>query len=283
MPAPARPQEYNSPPDAHVIRFNRYQLDVRSGELRKEGRKVRLQAQPFQLLVLLLRNAGRVVSREDVRRELWPGDTFVDFDHGLAAAVNKIREALCDSADKPKFIETLPRRGYRFIGEIAIPAMAQRHLGATRVSPFPEPSQVLPNARARMRRSALRHSVRSFAVIMLAGTVLFLSYRKPHSSAQKQRSLTRITFDKGLQFGATWSPDGRFVAYSSDRGGKFDIWVQQVSGGRPVQITMGAGHYWQPEWSPDGNYIAYRSEDGEGGLFVIPAPGGTGLAKKIVS
>ena len=86
--------------------------------MRKEGRKVRLQAQPFQLLVLLLRNAGRVVSREDVRRELWPGDTFVDFDHGLAAAVNKIRDALCDSADKPKFVETLPRRGYRFMAKL---------------------------------------------------------------------------------------------------------------------------------------------------------------------
>src|ERR1700743_857333 len=118
MLSQASPQEADSNPYAQVIRFDRYQVDVRSGELRKEGRKIRLQAQPFQLLVLLLQNAGRVVSREDVRRELWPGDTFVDFDHGLAAAVNKIRDALCDSADKPKFIETLPRRGYRFVVKI---------------------------------------------------------------------------------------------------------------------------------------------------------------------
>jgi DNA-binding winged helix-turn-helix (wHTH) protein len=104
MPSSARPQGNSSSPDAQVIRFDRYQLDMRSGELRKQGRKVRLQAQPLQLLVLLLRNGGRVVTREDVRRELWPGDTFVDFDHGLAAAVNKVREALSDSADKPKFI-----------------------------------------------------------------------------------------------------------------------------------------------------------------------------------
>src|ERR1700743_3149302 len=118
MLSQASPQENNSPSDGQPIRFDRYQVDVRSGELRKEGRKIRLQAQPFQLLVLLLQNAGRVVSREDVRRELWPGDTFVDFDHGLAAAGNKIRDALCDSADKPKFIETLPRRGYRFVGKL---------------------------------------------------------------------------------------------------------------------------------------------------------------------
>jgi len=86
-----------------------------------------------------------------------------------------------------------------------------------------------------------------------------------------------------LQFGATWSPDGRFVAYSSDRGGKFDVWVQQVSGGDPVQVTRGAGHNWQPEWSPDGKYIAYRSEGSDGGLFVIPALGGAGLERRITT
>src|SRR5580698_3262873 len=107
MSSPARPPDPSAPSDGPLIRFDRYQVDVHSGELRKEGRKIRLQAQPFQLLVLLLRNEGRVVSREEVRRELWPGDTFVDFDHGLAAAVNKIREALCDSADKPKFVEKI--------------------------------------------------------------------------------------------------------------------------------------------------------------------------------
>lgn len=118
MPSQLRQEDENPTHDGQVIRFDRYQVDVRSGELRKQGRKVRLQAQPFQLLVLLLRNAGRVMSREDVKRELWPGDTFVDFDHGLATAVNKVREALCDSAGKPKFIETLPRRGYRFTGKL---------------------------------------------------------------------------------------------------------------------------------------------------------------------
>jgi len=97
------------------------------------------------------------------------------------------------------------------------------------------------------------------ALLLLAG-VGFLLYRERHVPASpKQRTLTRITFDDGLQIGATWSPDGRFIAYGSDRGGKFDIWVQQVSGGDPVQITKGTGHHWQPDWSPDGKYIAYRS------------------------
>src|ERR1700759_2124438 len=262
MLSQASPQEADSNPYAQVIRFDRYEVDVRSAGLRKEGRKIRLQPQPFQLLVLLVRNARRTVSREDIRRDLWPGDTFVDFDKGLAAAVNKIREALCDSADKPKFVETLYRRGYRFIGEIALPARGSEDHGGRRVSTFPGTSEVLPSADIRSRWLALRYSITFFGIALVSGAVLFLVYGKTHSVApQKQRSLTRVTFDKGLQFGATWSPDGRFVAYSSDRAGKFDIWVQQVSGGDPVQITTNPGHNWQPEWSPDGKFIAYRSEE----------------------
>ena len=109
-------------------------------------------------------------------------------------------------------------------------------------------------------------------------------YKKIHNPPRlTQRPLTRVTFDDGLQIGATWSPDGRFIAYSSDRGGKFDIWVQQVTGGNPVQVTKGPGQNWQPDWSPDGRFIAYRSEYGEGGLFVVPALGGEGLERKITS
>jgi len=119
------------------------------------------------------------------------------------------------------------------------------------------------------------------ALLIIAGLLFYK--RPPVTPPTSQRALTRLTFDDGLQFGATWSPDGRFIAYSSDRGGKFDIWVQQVSGGDPVQITKGPGQNWQPDWSPDGKYIAYRSESGEGGLFVIPALGGAGLERRITA
>ncbi len=116
------------------------------------------------------------------------------------------------------------------------------------------------------RTGTLRLSVLLGACVLLAGVGLFV-YKWAHPPVSTmQRALTRLTFDDGLQFGATWSPDGRFVAYSSDRGRKFDVWVQQVSGGDPVQVTRGSGHNWQPEWSPDGRYIAYRSEAGDGGL-----------------
>src|SRR5271170_2769242 len=106
------------PPRGQKIGFDSFEVDLRSGELRKDGIRLRLQAQPFQLLILLLENAGEVVSREEVCGRLWPGDTFVDFEHSLPAAVNKIREALGDAAANPRYIETLPKRGYRFIGKI---------------------------------------------------------------------------------------------------------------------------------------------------------------------
>src|SRR5262249_13464020 len=117
--------------------------------------------------------------------------------------------------------------------------------------------------------------------LLLAGATIFI-YKRAHVPAStRQRALRRVTFDDGLQIGATWSPDGRYLAYSSNRGGKFDIWVQQVSGGDAIQITRGPGHHWQPDWSPDGKLIAYRSESGDGGLFVVPALGGTGLERRI--
>jgi Tol biopolymer transport system component len=112
---------------------------------------------------------------------------------------------------------------------------------------------------------------------------LWLVKRRAALLVPSQRMLTRITFDEGLQSEPTWSPDSRYVAYSSDRGGKTDIWVQQVSGGDPIQITRGPGHHWQPDWSPGGKYIAYRSEEGEGGISIVPALGGAGLERKIAS
>src|SRR5579859_4048160 len=103
---------------ARVLRFESFELDLHAGELRKRGVKLRLQGQPIQVLAILLESSGNLVTREELRSRLWPADTFVDFDHGLNAAVNKLREALSDSADEPRYIETLPRRGYRFIGTL---------------------------------------------------------------------------------------------------------------------------------------------------------------------
>jgi DNA-binding winged helix-turn-helix (wHTH) protein len=97
------------------VRFGTFEVDVPTGELRKNGIKLKLQEQPFQVLCILLEHPGQVVTREELRSRLWPADTFVDFDHSLNAAVKRLRDALGKSADAPVFIETLARRGYRFI------------------------------------------------------------------------------------------------------------------------------------------------------------------------
>jgi Tol biopolymer transport system component/DNA-binding winged helix-turn-helix (wHTH) protein len=254
-----------------LIRFGTFELDLSSEELRKSGVKLKLTGQPFQVLVLLLDRPGQLVTREELQKRLWPV-TFVDVEHSLNTSINKIREVLGDSAESPRFVETLPRRGYRFVAPVDGAGNGVKPATITR-------AETAAPHRWRILGAALLFG----ALTLLAGTG-FLVYKGRHAPASpRQRTLTRVTFDDGLQIGATWSPDGRYIAYSSDRGGKFDIWVQQLSGGDPVQITKGPGHHWQPDWSPDGKYIAYRSEEREGGLYIVPALGGAGLERKISS
>src|SRR5437660_10031535 len=106
------------PNNKRIARFGVFELDLNTGELRKGGVKLRLQGQPVQVLTLLLERAGDVVTREELREKLWASDTFVDFDHSLNTAINKVREALGDSASSPRYVETLARRGYRFIAPV---------------------------------------------------------------------------------------------------------------------------------------------------------------------
>src|SRR6266403_4053189 len=117
-----------------ILRFGVFEVDVRAGELRKQGVRVKLQEQPFHVLTVLLQCAGEVVTREELRNQNWPADTFVDFDNSLNTAVNKLREALGDSADNPRFIETLPRRGYRFITPVTSEGREASATGAAAVS-----------------------------------------------------------------------------------------------------------------------------------------------------
>ena len=109
-----------APPDLPRYRFGNFELHVRSGELSKNGAKLRLQDQPFLVLRKLLESAGTVVAREDLHAALWPADTFVDFDTSLNTAIKRLREVLGDSADNPVFIETVPRRGYRFLAPVQV-------------------------------------------------------------------------------------------------------------------------------------------------------------------
>jgi len=135
---------------ARVFRFGVFDLDTQSGELRRNGLKIRLPDQSFQILRALLMRPGEMVTREELRQVLWTAETFVDFEVGLNSAVRKLREALDDSAENPRFIETLPRRGYRFIGPVSAPAA---ELVPISNSPFvAQPAAVPPSARARRGR-----------------------------------------------------------------------------------------------------------------------------------
>src|SRR5437870_6268283 len=135
-----------------VLRFGLFEVDLRARELRRSGVKLKLQEQPFEVLSLLLERPGEVVTREELRDRLWPADTFVDFDHSVNAAIRRLRDALSDSADTPRFVETLPRRGYRFIGQVegrAAPnqaidgaAFIEGFVAAVADNPTPQPSAV---------------------------------------------------------------------------------------------------------------------------------------------
>jgi TolB-like protein/DNA-binding winged helix-turn-helix (wHTH) protein/Flp pilus assembly protein TadD len=132
MPAPSRPAPSRKD---RILRFDAFELDVRAGELRKRGVRQRLQGQPLQVLATLLKRPGDLVTREEIRDEIWPADTFVDFDHSLHNAIARIRETLGDSADAPRFIETLPRRGYRFIERVEGPPEVVAVPDRTRLEP----------------------------------------------------------------------------------------------------------------------------------------------------
>jgi TolB-like protein/DNA-binding winged helix-turn-helix (wHTH) protein/Flp pilus assembly protein TadD len=157
----------NPPP---LVRFGPFAANLKSGELWKEGVRIRLQIQPFQILSMLLDRPNELVTREELQRKLWPSDTFVDFDHGLNKAINKLRDALCDTAEDPRFIETIPRRGYRFIAPVAV----DPHLAA---SPESEADATVsaPIARARLPISKLPALALTIVVaIILVGLLAYV-------------------------------------------------------------------------------------------------------------
>jgi TolB-like protein/DNA-binding winged helix-turn-helix (wHTH) protein len=166
-------------PSAHsarLIRFGVYEADLRAGELRKQGRRIKLQDQPFQILGILLENHGEVVTREDLQKRLWEGDIFVDFDHSLNTAVMRLREALGDSSDNPRFIETLPKRGYRFIApidDVAVPP-AEDPVHASIVHPetHADSTATLEVEAKEPAKQTERRSIDFRRIIILSGIVL---------------------------------------------------------------------------------------------------------------
>jgi Tol biopolymer transport system component/DNA-binding winged helix-turn-helix (wHTH) protein len=262
------------------VRLGPFELDPRSGELSSSGRRQSIPEQPLALLRALLAHPGELVTRDELRRELWPEDTFVDFERGLNAAVKRLRDVLGDSAEEPKFIETIPRRGYRLIADIVRgEAVGQ----AVTEGGWPGSQQHL-TARERVLAS-LRTNRRTWSaggMVLLAAAFVLALAAKRHAppaifseATTPPHNLTRLTFGSGFETDPTWSPDGKYIAYASDRSGNFDIWIQALAGGEPRQVTHDTEADTQPTWASDGsNMIVYRSERDGGGLFAIPAEGG---------
>jgi DNA-binding winged helix-turn-helix (wHTH) protein/Tol biopolymer transport system component len=231
-----------------LIRFGAFEADLRAGELRKHGLKLKLQEQPFRVLAVLLEQPGQVVTREDLQKKLWAGNTFVDFDSGLNKAMNRLREVLADSAENPRFIQTLPKRGYRFIAPVETVAGAS----------LPPPTPVADHVRVQPRfRDPFVWSVALALLIVcvVAGVAYF--QRAAPSPPPVRSSLLPPPNTSFLPSSFELSPDGTrlaFVAAGPD--GRVALWTRllSVSGAHPLDGTDGARF---PFRSPDNRYIGF--------------------------
>ena len=217
-----------SAPAHRLVRFGAFELDLRSGELRKSGARLSLQQQPLQLLSVLLEHPGELVTREELRKRLWPDDTFVDFEHGLNAAVKRLRDTLGDSAESPRFVETVPRRGYRFIAPASTPD-----------------GPAAPNGRGTGRwRVTWRWAIAGVGVgVMTLGIWSLLKAPVRENAGSNTASalgspgpVMRLTTGPNLNTEPVLSPDGEWVAYASDRVGQgnLDIWIAAPQRGRAL-------------------------------------------------
>jgi len=262
-------------------RFDRFQVDLISGELQASaGTSVRIQQQPLQVLRLLLGAEGGVVTREQLSVALWPDDTFVDFEHGVNTAVKKLRQALGDSVENPKFIETVPKVGYRFVVPVEwvteLEDTRQRHavprISSGGVAPVPTPERW---RRLLTRTSAL---VMSFiVVVVLALLVLFRSQFL--RSKAPEPSISLAVTSVGEKYSPSLSPDGKQLAFAWNGGNGpcFSIYVKLIGTEEPLRLTKQESVDYNPVWSPDGRYIAFsRIQKGDTGIYIVPALGGAG-------
>jgi Tol biopolymer transport system component/DNA-binding winged helix-turn-helix (wHTH) protein len=276
--------ELRSGGNSQRVAFDRYEMDLRSGELRKDGRRIRLQAQPFQLLAMLIDNAGEIVTRDEVCRALWQTNTFVDFDHSVAAAVNKIREALGDSAENPRFVETLPKRGYRFIGKInaEVPVV----MAVARSAQAAELSAVA--AAKRWSGKKWTSGLAAVAVVVACALLFIWVARKPGDSRRDAHvnsgamKMVPFTSYPGQETTPSFSPDGSRIVFSWDdgtnnRSGRpgYDLYVKAIGSETLLRLTHHPSDWISSAWSPDGTQIAFhRLAADDNGIYVVPALGG---------
>jgi Tol biopolymer transport system component/DNA-binding winged helix-turn-helix (wHTH) protein len=290
------------------VRFGPFEADLHTHELWKGGIRIRLLGQPFEILALLLSKPSQLVTREELRARLWPGDTFVDFNHGLNAAMNKLRDALCDSAEDPKYIETLPRRGYRFIALVdratdradvrdegaktaeinlqKLPAV-QTQSGEVELETVPS----LESAIAKENTGASPN--RSFRLVVLTAAVLlvilfafvtwiFSSHKPSETRVGRRPSMPSapLTDLADRTSDPAFSPDGTRVAFRRHGygAGNSGIYVKTIGSPQLLQLTNNPADCC-PAWMPNGRAIAFsRFTDKEHEIYAVAAGGG-GLRK----
>ena len=244
-----------------IVRFGTFELDLQTGELRHAGQRVKLQEQPFQVLATLLEHPGKMVTREELRSKLWPEDTFVDFDHSLNAAIKRLRDALGESADAPVFIETLARRGYRFIA----PVNGSSGLSGTAIASAPE--------RSRSFFFAHRIAVTCIALIAITAVVLTLWRLPSRRTDIIERKLTSNSGENDVSSAAI-SPDGKYLAYSDNTG----VYLKLIRTGEVHPVPLPASFSVRvDDWFPDGSrlLVSRWDEPGKAGLWSISVFGGT--------
>lgn len=237
------------------IRFGVFEIDLQTGELRKSGVRISLQDQPVKVLAILLERAGDLVSRDELKQRLWADSEFGDFDQAINIAIKKIRTALGDSSDNPRFIETLSRRGYRFIAPVTVEnSVPAEQPQASRLV-------VIPTA---WRKWTFVGALIA-AVLVLAA---FIVLRRPHEyslgvfTRRADVRLIPLTSSLGYEMDPRFSPDGKQIAYAWSAGGKDqpppDIYVKVLGAGSPVRLMPPQPNVARvlPAWSPDGRFIA---------------------------
>jgi Tol biopolymer transport system component/DNA-binding winged helix-turn-helix (wHTH) protein len=272
------------------IHFEPFELDPEAQRLRRRGVTLKLHPKQFVVLQMLAERAGEIVSRQEIQQRVWGNDTFVDFDRGINFCINQIRAALGDDADRPRYIETIPRRGYRFIANIDREEKVEPGVLGSSIPTTP-PSQANESDKLRAPQSApflTKRKILTGSLVLLAAIVIVLIVLRPwHSKTRSEqanqisrgvRTFPLMTFP-GEFFGVALSPDASQAAFTWDGPdfGKWNIYVQRIGGDRPLQITHTQGGMiaWV-DWSPDGSLLVFGrcGDDNHGSLYTIPAQGG---------
>ena len=261
------------------LHFGPFELSTESSELRKHGQRLKLSGQAIDVLLMLASNAGMLVTREELQKKLWPGDTFGDFEHGLNAAVNRLRETLGDSATDPTYIETVPRRGYRFIARVnQVPNTTDPTVldNTVRIVP-PGDRTTLPDPTLAVARPWKRTAAVALLVsIVVAGA--YLLWKRWHEDRDELRAVPFNALP-GNEFPGSFSPDGQQIVFAWDQNkyASWDIFIQSIGAEQPLQLTHHGGLWAAPVWSPDGKSIAFLrtfSGDTYNEIVLIPALGG---------